>query len=391
MIPMISRILLATGFSLAVAAAAALLPVRVAAQAPAACGTPAAGADAWAIAAQPSAGLDPKRLCALVDWLDGQRDGNVHGVLVARRGTLVFEHYRTGADERWARPLGEVAFGPNVKHDMRSISKSVVSLLVGIAIDRKLIPGPDAPVFGFFPEYAELRTAEKERILVRHLLSMSAGLAWNETIPYTNPANSEVRMIFAADPYRFVLEQPVAAAPGETFNYSGGATALLGRIVEKASGKPLEAFAREALFEPLGIGDLEWVTMPNGAPAAASGLRLRPRDLAKLGHLLLARGQWNGRQVVPAAWIEASTAAHIEAIDFLFYGYQWWLGRSLIERREVAWVAGLGLGGQRLFVVPALDLVVVITAGYYTSPAQRWVPWSIFRHYVVAAIREPPR
>jgi CubicO group peptidase (beta-lactamase class C family) len=386
---MTGRQLRALATALVVAAAAVLLPVQVTAQAPAPCGVPTAGTDGWTIATQPAAGFDSARLCALIKWLDGLGDANVHGVVVARRGALVFEHYRTGSDERWGRSLGNVAFGPDVKHDMRSISKSVAALLVGIAVDRKLIAGVDAPVLGFFPEYAELRTPEKERILVRHLLAMSAGLAWNENVPYTNPANSEIRMTFAAEPYRFVLEQPMDSVPGEVFNYSGGTTTLLGRIVEKASGKTLEAFAREALFEPLGIGDLEWVTMPNGGAAAASGLHLRPRDLAKLGQLMLARGQWQGRQVVSAAWIEDATAPHVEAIDFLLYGYQWWLGRSLIDRREVAWLAGLGLGGQRLFVVPALDLVVVITAGYYASPAQRWVPWSIFRHHVIAAAGFP--
>ena len=150
----------------------------------------------------------------------------------------------------------------------------------------------------------------------------------------------------------------------------------------------MQEFARESLFEPLGITDWQWVKYDNGSIAAASGLKLRPRDTLKIGQLVLARGAWSGRQVVPAAWIDASTSSQIEAIDFLFYGYQWWLGRSLVEGREVPWALGLGLGGQRVFVVPALDLVVVITAGLYTSPMQRWVPWEIFRRYVVVAVRD---
>lgn len=380
-----SRLALVVGVGLALLSPA-LSPASAPADEPTACGAPVAGLDGWSIATPQSVGLEPRRLCALIGWLDGLRDANVHGVVVVRRGSLVFEHYRKGQDQRWGMPIGEVAYGPVLRHDVRSISKSVVSLLVGIALDRKLIAGIDGPVSPFFPEYADLRTPDRDRILLRHLLTMSAGFAWNET-NYTDPANSEIRMTFAPDPYRFVLEQAIATPPGEKFTYSGGATALLGRIVEKVSGKPLEEFARETLFGPLGITDVEWVKMPNGDAAAASGLRLRPRDVARLGQLMLAHGKWDGRQIVSAQWLQDSTTPQIEAADFLLYGYQWWLGRFLVDRREVPWVAGLGLGGQRLFVVPALDLVVVVTSGMYTSPMQRWVPWTLVRDYAVAAIR----
>jgi CubicO group peptidase (beta-lactamase class C family) len=184
-----------------------------------------------------------------------------------------------------------------------------------------------------------------------------------------------------------VLEQAVIEPPGAQFNYSGGATQLLAGILQKAAGKPLDEFAREALFAPLGIADTTWVKMPNGDASAASGLRLTSRDLAKLGQLMLKRGEWNGRQVVSADWVAQSITPQIEAIDFLLYGHQWWLGRSMIERRELPWAAAFGNGGQRLFVVPALDLVVVTTAGLYNNPTQRRVPWEIFRRYVVGAVR----
>ena len=363
-----------------------LFPSIAPAQAP--CGAPAALNDGWRVTTPEAAGLDPAILCALTERFTASTQANVHGVLVVRRGALAFEQYFTGEDAPWGGPRGPVTFNSELKHDVRSISKSVVSLLVGIAIDRKLIASVDEPVFKFFPEHADLRTPEKDRILIRHVLAMASGLAWDETIPYTDPRNSEIRMSTAADPLRFVLEQPVAAAPGTTYNYSGGDTHLLAAVIQRASGRTLEEFAREALFEPLGITDWRWMSYRNGTLSAASGLRLRPRDLAKLGQLMLTRGAWNERQLVSAGWIEASITPQIEAIDFLFYGYQWWLGRSLIERKEVHWVAGIGLGGQRLFIVPALDLVVVVTAGLYTSPMQRWVPWSIFRHYAVKAVRE---
>jgi CubicO group peptidase (beta-lactamase class C family) len=311
---------------------------------------------------------------------------NIHGVLVARRGSLVFEQYFTGRDRAWVARERRTAFGPQVKHDLRSITKSVVSLLLGIAIGQKKIAGVDEPALSFFPDYADLHTPEKQRIHLHHLLTMSSGLGWNENISHSDPGEGPLGA--ARDSVRYVLALPVAAPPGMKFNYSGGDTHLLGAVIAQATGQRLRDFARAALFEPLGIADWQWMSYDNGAIAAASGLRLRPRDLLKIGQLVLARGTWNGRQVVPPGWIEQSTRPQIDTADSLLYGYQWWLGRALLEGRELQWVAGFGLGGQRLFIAPALDLVVVVTAGLYATPTQHAVPWEIFRRYVLASVRE---
>src|SRR4029077_6581910 len=167
------------------------------------------------------------------------------------------------------------------------------------------------------------------------------------------------------------------------------ASELLGAVVCKAAGIRLEDFAREALFEPLGITDVAWSSYPNSEIVSSSGgLRLRPRDLAKLGQLLLTNGRWGERAIVSAEWVEVSTTPQIGHPDgLLFYGYQWWLRGSLLDRREIGWAAAMGLGGQRLFVVPALDLVVVITAGLYASPLQYWLPTQILNRIVLAAVR----
>jgi CubicO group peptidase (beta-lactamase class C family) len=351
------------------------------------CSIPADIADDWRVSAPEAVGLDSRQLCSIAAWLDGLRGSNIHSVLVARRGILAFEHYRKGSDYAWWQSLPDAMHGPTSLHDMRSVSKSVTSLLVGIALDRKLVPSIDEPVFNYFPEYAGLRTPDKDRITIRHLLTMSAGLEWDENLPYTNPNNSEVAMLRSPDRWRFALEPRVAVGPGLDWNYSGGCTELLGAIVRKATGGQIEKFAQDALFAPLGISDAEWSRYPDGIPAAASGLRLRSRDLAKIGQLVLQRGQWNDKQVVSAQWIDESTAPQIGPADRIyFYGYQWWLGRSLINRREIMWVFASGLGGQRLFVVPSLDLICVVTAGHYTDPMQNWVPLVIFNRYVLPAL-----
>ena len=352
----------------------------------ASCGEVPAAADGWKTAAPDSVGLNVRLLC---QWAEsrvaGPRD-NTHAVLVVRHGTLVFERYFAGEDESWGNPLGQVSYDRTKPHDIRSISKSITSLLVGIALDQKKITSLDQPVLDFFPEYIDLRTPEKQRIQLRHLLTMTSGLAWDESIPYSNPENSEIRMTFAPDPYRYVLEQVVATPPGVKFNYSGGSTALLAAVVQKVTGQSIDQFARAALFESLGITEFEWAKMPNGDPSAASGLRLRPRDLAKIGQLVLARGVWNGRRLVSAAYIDEATKPHAAA-PYFFYGYQWLLHRSLVGGRVVEWIAGYGLGGQRLFIVPSFDLVVVVTAGLYASGRQDIPPLEVLNDYVLPAIR----
>jgi CubicO group peptidase (beta-lactamase class C family) len=354
------------------------------------CGdAPAARGDGWAVAAPGEAGLDGRRLCAMAERLENAPADNVHAVLVARRGRLVFERYFAGEDQRWGRPLGRVEFGPDTLHDLRSVTKTVVALLVGIAIGRGHLEGVDEPVTRFFPEHADLRGPERDRIRLRHLLTMTAGLAWDEFIPYSDPSNSERQMSRAPDPYRYALEQPVVAPPGELYAYSGGATALLAAVLHKATGRPLDAFAKEALFDPLEAAEAEWIRYPSGHAdaVAASGLRLRPRDMAKLGQLFLSGGVWNGRRVVPAAWIaEAATPRVVAASPGTLYGYQVWLGRSLVAGREVRWAGAMGLGGQRVFVVPEADLVVATTAGLYASGRQGPVTLEILNRYVLPAL-----
>jgi CubicO group peptidase (beta-lactamase class C family) len=360
-----------------------VLPAR--AWAESGCGVPAAGADHWPVASPESVGLASATLCPLVQRLDEWKEANVHSVVVVRHGSLVFEHYFSGADERQGDKLGEVAFGPETRHDVRSATKSIVALLMGIAVDRGWVAGIDQPVLSYFPEYADLRTPEKDRITVRHLLTMSAGLSWNED-NYDDPNNSEIRMVDAADHYRFVLEQPVVAPAGQVYNYNGGGTAVIAAVLRKATGKPLDELAHTLLFEPLDITDVEWNRWGDGTPNAASGLRMCPRDLAKIGQLVLSHGAWNGKQLVPASWVDAANAPQINGAGLYFYGYHFRLGRSFVDGREVDWAAAWGNGGQRVFIVPALDLVVVVTAGLYHSFTQGTVPIEVMNRFVLPAI-----
>ncbi len=361
-------------------------------RAAATCDPPFAGIDDWEIATPESVGMDPAGLCALGAAYDADKGANVHGIVVIRNGMLVFERYYRGMDSPivGGYGYGATTFDPESLHDLRSISKTITALVLGIAIDRGWVGSVDTPVLSFFPEHADLRTPEKERITLRHLLTMSQGLVWNEFIPWTDPRNNERHLFQSSDPYRYIFEQPVETAPGEKFVYSGGSAALIAAILLKQTGQGLDELAQKHLFDPLGVRSVQWSRQRgDGQPLAYAGLRMRSRDLAKIGQILLDHGRWHGSQVVSAGWVEAATASQIATTalpSVIGYGYQIWRGRSLTDRNGwIQWFAGFGLGGQRLFVVPSLDLVVVVTAGLYTSSQQNWVPLAILDRHILPA------
>lgn len=354
------------------------------------CGLPVARDDGWSVASAHGHKLiDGDALCRMADRLAASTNGNVHSVVVARAGKLVFERYFSGPDEVNNRKVESISFDVGTLHDMKSVSKSVASLVAGIAIDRGLIRSVDEPIFSFFPELSDLRSPEKDRLRLADALTMSLGLKWVEATPSNNYDNDEVRMQMARDPCRYVLSLPVVGPAGQEFFYNTGALALVSAIVRKATGRPLDDFARQTLFEPLGITAIEWKRV-RGDSDAGGGLRLRPRDMAKIGQLVVAGGRWNDRQVVSKAWIETSTTAKLKATDDQSYGYLWWLGRARLNGREVHWVGALGRGGQAIRIVPELDLVVVVTAGYYQdySPQAFKVQFGVFKD-VLQAIPPP--
>lgn len=330
--------------------------------------------DGWKTASPEAAGLSSARLAAMVRAIETGQYTNVHSVLIERDGRLVFERYFAGEDERWGDPLGRVQFGPQTLHDMRSVGKSVTSALVGIAFaDRP--SDLDRSILEFFPEYAKQASPGSHAITPRHLLSMTAGWQWDESMPYWDPGNDERAFNHSADPLGYLFSRPLVAAPGTRWTYCGGATELLAQLVQRRTGTDFTSYARSALFAPLGVTEFEWVGRPGKGPAAASGLRLRPRDMLKFGSLYAHEGRWQGRQVIPAAWVSESLRRHADVPDFppwdMGYGYQWWEGVSSADPGLGTVHAAFGKGRQRVFVVPTLGLVVAITAGTYESECNK--------------------
>jgi CubicO group peptidase (beta-lactamase class C family) len=327
--------------------------------------------------------------------LDGliadRRIWGLHSVVVARRGKLVFERYFDGEDENWGRSIGRVAFGPDTLHDLRSVTKSVLGLLYGLALAAGKVPILDQPILASFPECADLATDPRhKRMTVAHALTMTLGLEWNEDIPYEDPNNSEVLMEASPDRYRYIFSRPFMADPSTRWIYGAAATTLIGRLIVKGTGQSLPDFARTALFDPIGVGRIEWTKGFNGEPAPSSGLRMTPRDLARVGQLILNRGEWEGRQVVPADWLEQSLKSYVAVDEARRYGYFWYIGDLQYGKppnRPIAhWIGAFGYGGQRLFVFPELDISVAITAGNYNDGNQWMPPIRVIREVVLASV-----
>jgi len=316
-------------------------------------------------------GFRPEALDKVTADLKAGAFPNTHAVLVERDGRLVYEQYFAGRDERWGHPLGERTFNRDSLHDLRSVSKSVTSALVGIALGADFEKSLGKPIGSFFPQL-KLRP-ELDTVTLRHVLTMTAGLEWNEmAVPYTDPKNDELQMATVEDPVKMVLSRPLSHKPGTAWYYSGGLAQVLGGVVRQITGKAPDACAKEVLFEPLGITQFEWLGEPKWnpqMPAAASGLRMRAPDLARFGSVYLNRGRWQGRQIVPAGWVEQSTRRQVQDIGAWHgregwgYGYQWWIGRP--SGYDVA--AAVGNGNQRIFIVAKERLVITILAGEYNK------------------------
>lgn len=325
---------------------------------------------------------------ALSRFLDAGRAPGLHAVVAIHHGEVVLEHYGMGEDFAWGDSLGVVTFGPETLHDVRSITKSVVGLLYGIALEDDLVPEVNEPLLPHFPEYPDLAgDAARSRLTVEHALTMTLGLEWNEDLPYNTPENSEITMESAPDRYRYVLERPIAEEPGTHWLYCGGATALLGNLIAKGSGGPIEAFARDRLFEPLGVDTFDWMRGEDGVASAASGLRLATPSLARIGRLVLERGKWNGSEIVPASWIDRMLT-HRATIEGRFgYGYQWYVSAiSTPDGTRHPWFGALGNGGQRIDVIPDLDLVVAFAAGAYDAEDSSAMPMSVLENVILANI-----
>lgn len=322
----------------------------------------------FAIAKPESVGFDPVIINELIDSIKTGFYPNRHSLLIYKNEQLVVEEYFTGKDENWGEDLGIVQYNDSLLHDLRSVSKSVVSACIGIAIAQGKIKSVDQPVFDFFEDYQQFNSEGREELTIKHLLTMTSGLKWNEEVPYDNPENSEIQMINSGDGIGFVLSREIVSQPGTVWQYNGGTTELLAEIIHRVSGQNVHEFAKEFLFLPIGISNSEWTISPaTGFPAAASGLRLTPRSMLKFGMLYLQEGKWNGEHIVPKEWVTESFEPHILRPDGEGYGYQFWIFDYVIQGKTLHLPVAVGNGDQRIFYDFKNKMLIVTTAGNYNQ------------------------
>jgi len=311
--------------------------------------------DGWETASLNETDITSEKIDEMMFDILGGNDKNMHSILLIKNGKLVLEEYFYG-------------YNRDTLHFLASVSKSITSVLVGIAIDQKIAADVETKAYEFFPEYTGTKWIDQNYpITLEHILTMSAGLDW-DAMKYSrrDPRHTTHQMYDSGDPIGFVLERNLAGVPGETFYYNSGLTILLGGIVKNTSGLYIDEFSGKYLFAPLGISDYHWDKFPDGHVQTDGGLHLKPRDMAKIGYMILKNGKWRDRQIVSRKWVAESTKKHIEALG-IGYGYQWWLGKTTINNQTIEVLFASGHGGQKIFILPQLDLVAVFTSRVFNS------------------------
>ncbi len=325
--------------------------------------------DEWRTAKPEQQGMDPARLRQMMDLIDEQGFA-YDSVLVVRHGRIVFEEYRNDYDQY-------------AVHHLQSATKSFSSMLIGIAIHEGFLDGVEQRMVDLFPDHTIANLdARKERLTLEHLLTMSDGMDWHEIdYPYTDARNTLGQMWVSHDAVQHVLDRPMTREPGEAWAYNSGTSILLGGILEQATGQDLLAFAREYLFDPLGIENVIWSKTTGNHYHTDGGLYLTPRDMARFGYLMLHGGTWDGKEIVSPEWVARSTEAHYQTGSGKGYGYQWWT-------QERGIYAARGHYEQTIYVVPEADMVVVFTGNI---PDDIIPPTDgLLYHYILAACTDLP-
>ncbi|MGP8322621.1 MAG: serine hydrolase domain-containing protein [Methanosarcinaceae archaeon] len=296
---------------------------------------------------------DSTMLSRFLEEVIRQEYGRLESLLILKDQELVLEEYYYGYDR-------------DETHNIHSCTKSIVSLLVGLAINENGLPDVNQPIGSFFPKMDLSITEDKNKITLHHVLTMTAGFQSDES--YFGLEQEKLA--------KYILNLPLESGAGEQFRYNSECPYLLGSIIYAKTGLQVDDYAKEKLFDPLGISNYQWEG-DNGAPHCHSHLHMTPRDMAKIGLLVLNDGQWNNQQIIPKEWVGESTKSHVRESDFFNYGYQWWHRSNLnkswwkedfsCNEFEHEMVLALGWGGQYIFIIKDLDLVIVVTSSDYNE------------------------
>lgn len=337
--------------------------------------------ESWTVSTPEKEGIDPTAIEDLVADIRAGEYGLVDHFLLIRNGRIVADHHFKHDYEKissqhdpknhqydYDHPAWHPYYQGTKLHTLQSVTKSITSVAVGIAIDEGHIPeGVETPALSFFDDYKpDLSDARKKSMTLEDMLTMRSGISWNEMVPYVDERNSCIQLEASDNWIQFVLDQPMREEPGEVFDYNSGVSVLLGKIVRVATGERIDAYAKKKLFEPIGINEYYWKTTPDGEIDTEGGLYLSAHDLARIAYLMLRNGNWDGKQVVSKEWVQASIAPVVADVNpnngrpDQGYGYQWWVPEH--EDGQTKIFCGSGYGGQFPIIVPEHDLVIVFNA-----------------------------
>jgi CubicO group peptidase (beta-lactamase class C family) len=317
----------------------------------------------WRAASPESQGMNSNILENMLQTI-WKKDLDIDSVLVVRNGYIVLDAYHYGIDSIH-------------KHNIHSCTKSVMSALIGIAIDKGSIKDVNQPVLDFFPKHvAKNLDADKKAMTLEHLLTMTTGLECRDSSLYKGSGMKQMRM--SADWIQFMIDLPMVEVPGAHFEYCNGSSFLLSAILQQQTGMNALKFADKHLFGPLGISDIWWPSNPQGITIGWSKIRMQPRDMAKVGYLYLNNGLWDGKQIISSRWIKASTRKHIDATLLPGYGYQWWIVSPGIY-------TAVGRKGQFIMVASEKNIVAVFTSRL--DPEDFYTPLILWAAYIMPAVK----
>lgn len=373
-------------------------------------GRQSAPARAWPRATPAAVGLNAAVLDSIDREIKAGRYGYTDRFLVIRHGKVAFDgrytqdydaayrdslkvpsalnaHDITGP-YNYFNPWWHPYYRRGTLHTLQSVTKTVASVVFGVAVTRGDFPSIDTPVLRFFDTTKVANIDDrKRRMTVRHLLTMTGGIDWNENLPYIDPNNTASGLEASPDWVQYTINRPMMREPGTVFNYSSGESAVLAYVFSQATGVDLEEYASRHLFPQLGITEWFWKRTPSGSLDTEGGLYLDAGDLARIWYLWTQRGVWNGTRVVSEDWVKLSVSPLI-AIDSApgsaQYGLKWWLFVDPLDPKKFVW-SGSGFGGQWPMAFPDLDLVVVFNA-WNILPGQRGVPARQMRERLAKAV-----
>ena len=342
--------------------------------------------------------IDSELMGKLVNDINRGKYGEVHSLLIFRDDRLVLEEYFEGHKFQWDAPKahGElVTWDDETVHYAMSVTKSVTSICIGIAIDEGFIENVNQSIFDYLPEYRQLSTGGRDDITIEHLVTMRSGLEWDEWGASPDSGENDIGALWffhSQDPVTAILERPMTGAPGTSFTYSGGNMILLAEIIKNATGMGLDEFSERYLFQPLGIDSAHWDQFENGVIDGAGGVHITPRDLAKIGVTFLNQGVWNEKQIISQQWVNKSATSfpgndgiNVPGTDErnTGYSYSWWTKSFSDSGKEINMFYAAGWGGQFIMVTPELNTVIVLTGGNYHDKVRIF---NILTNYVIPAL-----